>query len=336
MFAIKSRSCIIIAPHPRAKDITVKTVKLMIEAGKKVGLPENAIQVITEPSKESSQELMKGVDFILATGGPGMVKAAYSSGKPSYGVGAGNVPAVIHDTADIEESVSNIIQSKIYDHGLICSSEQAVIVSENLAPKLLKELNKQGGYYVQGKEKDILENTLIKDGKINPEVIGQSVQTIAKLSGIELPKDRKIKLFVVPEDGVGHNYAFSKEKMSPVLAFYVTKDFHESVQLAVKLLDFEGAGHTASIHTNDEAAVIEYAHAVKVSRVLVNQPSSFSSGGSRVNSLTPTTTLGCGSWGGNAVTDNISAANLLNIKRVAFKLPKATDTSKTFESDKSE
>lgn len=330
MFAIKSRNSIIVAPHPRAKNVTVKTVEMIIEAARKTGLPENAIQVIREPSKELSHELMRSADVVIATGGPAMVKAAYSSGRPSYGVGPGNTPAVIHNTADIKEAVSDIIKSKIYDNGLICSSEQSVIVTKDIADSVLREFRSQGSHIVVGDEKNKLQSILIKDGGINPEIIGQDAQAIAKLAGIKLPQGEEIKVLLVPDKGVGREYPFSREKMSPILSIYTTDTFEDSVKLAVELLRFEGSGHTASIHTKDDESIMAFALAMKTSRVLVNQPSAQNGGGSRVNNLVPTTTLGCGTWGGNALTDNITAMNLLNIKRVAFKLEKPRDTSKVF------
>lgn len=333
MFAIKTRNAIIVAPHPRAKNTTLRTVELMIEAGKKVGLPENAIQVIEEPSKESSQELMQKANVVLATGGPGMVKAAYSSGKPSFGVGAGNVPCVIHNSADIPEAVSNIIKSKTFDNGLICSSEQAVICSIDISDQVWDEFKRQGGYMVPILEKKRLKYAMFDDaGHVVPNVVGQDVDVIATIAGITLPPESNIKLFVVPSEGVGDGYPFSGEKMSPVLALFITKDFEESIKIAKQVLVYQGMGHTASIHCNDEEVAIEYAMNMKTSRVVVNQPSALSSGGSRDNSLTPSTTLGCGTWGGNITSDNITADHLLNIKRLAFKLDKQRDTSQAFAS----
>lgn len=321
MFAIKGRNPIIIAPHPRAKKTTVKTVEMMVEACKKLGLPENAIQVIKEPSKELSQELMQNADYILATGGPAMVKAAYSSGKPSYGVGAGNVPVVIHPTAKIKEAVSDIVKGKTFDNGLICSSEQAIIVEQDMMDDFKKELTAQGGYILSNAEKEKLQKIMFDaDVHITPDVIGQSVETISWLSQITVPADTK--MLVVPNEGVGKSSPFSGEKMSPVIALYSVKNFDEAISLAKSLLEYQGRGHTASIHTNDKDSALKFALAVEASRVLVNQASSLSGGGSKLNSLTPTTTLGCGSWGGNASSDNISAKHLINIKRLAFKLNK--------------
>ncbi len=332
MFAIKTRNPIIVAPHPRAKQTTVKTVELMVQAAKKVGLPEYAIQVIEEPSKDLTQELMQEVSIVLATGGPAMVKAAYSSGRPSYGVGAGNVPAVIHSSADIKQAVSDIIKSKTFDNGLICSSEQAVIVSLDISDKVWDEFKCQGGYMVPIPEKKRLRYAMFtEDENVVPNVIGQPVDVIAAIARITLPPEAGIKLFVVPSEGVGDGYPFSGEKMSPVLALFITKDFNESLKVAKQVLAYRGMGHTASIHCQDEDIAIQYAMEMKTSRIVVNQPSALSSGGSRENNLTPSTTLGCGTWGGNITSDNISAKHLLNIKRLAFKLEKRKDTSKVFE-----
>ena len=334
MFCIKTRNPIIIAPHPRAQKVTVHTVKLMTEAARKVGLPSGAIQVLVGADKEAIQELMHNSNYILATGGAGMVKAAYSSGKPSLGVGAGNVPAVIHSSANIEKSVSDIIASKTFDNGLICASEQAVIVSRDISAQVWDEFKKQGGFVTSIPEKLMLQHAVFdENGHVLPNVIGQSAKTIANLAGLTLPETPEIKLFVVPSEGVGPEYPFSSEKMSPILAFFITPNFDKSIEFAQKILSYQGAGHTASIHTNDKESALKFAMSVKASRVLVNQPAATSSGGARHNKLTPTTTLGCGSWGGNITSDNITAHHLINKKRVAFRLKTPLDTTGIFENE---
>lgn len=332
MFAIKGRNSIILAPHPRSKATTVETTRMMIEAAKKVGLPENAIQIIEEPSKESSQELMTTVDFILATGGPGMVKAAYSSGKPSYGVGAGNVPVAIHGSADIPQAVSDIIRGKKFDNGLICSSEQTVIVTEDIAAKVLDEFKKQNTYVLNAAEKSSLKKVMYPEADhVSADIVGQSSNQIAKMAGINLPADNNGVIMVQIEE-IGKNEPFSGEKMSPVLAFYVVKSFEDVIQSAKSVLEYQGIGHTADIHIDkvNQDIIMKYALTVKASRVLVNQPSSTSAGGSRQNGLVPTTTLGCGSWGNNTSSDNITAKHLINIKRLAYKLDTTRNTANTF------
>lgn len=332
MFAIKGRNPVIVAPHPRATKTTVKTVEMMVEAAKKVGLPENAIQVIRQPSKELSQELMASVDVILATGGPGMVKAAYSSGKPSYGVGAGNVPCAIHSSANIEQAVSDILVSKKFDNGLICSSEQTVIVTKDIADQVAAEFEKQGAYIVSPEEKAKLKEVAFPGDSVHPspEVIGQYARDIAKKAGITVPEG-KDGVLITRICEIGAADPFSGEKMCPILALYVTNTFEETIDAARRILEYQGTGHTADIHTQDMSVVEPYALAMKASRVLVNQPSATSAGGSKVNSLLPTTTLGCGSWGNNASTDNINVKHVINIKRIAFKLATAKDTSSAFD-----
>lgn len=330
MFAIKSRNSIICTPSKRAKKTTVETIKIMIEAAQKVGLPENSIQVIEEPSREFTQQLLAKADFIIATGGPGMVKAAYSSGKPSYGVGAGNVPAVIHSTADIPQAVSDIIKSKKFDNGLICSSEQTVIVTEDIAEKVLAEFREQNTYLLTEEEKNRLKKVMFPEGEhLSTEVVGQSAEKIASIAEITLPENNS-GVILVPIDKIGKEDPFSGEKMSPVLAFYVASDFDEAVLAAKLILEYQGTGHSADIHTKDQDSIKKFALAVKASRILVNQPSSTNAGGSRTNNLVPTTTLGCGSWGGNVSSDNITAKHLLNIKRIAYKLDQTRDTSGAF------
>ncbi len=337
MFCIKTRNPIIIAPHPRAKQVTARTVKLIKEACKPLGLPSGAIQVLMDSSKEDIQTLMHNSNYILATGGSGMVKAAYSSGKPSLGVGAGNVPCVIHSSANIEQSVADIIKSKTFDNGLICASEQAVIVTQDISGKVWDAFKKQGAFVTNVREKLMLQKAAFgDDGHVLPNVIGQTAEKIARFAEITLPENTDIKLFLVPTEGIGPEYPFSSEKMSPILAFYITPDFERSIAFASRLLHFQGAGHTASIHTNDRESALQFAHQMKASRVLVNQPAATSSGGARHNRLTPTTTLGCGSWGGNITSDNITAHHLINKKRVAFRVRVPLETEHIFSDDVSD
>jgi len=330
MLAIKGRNVIIMAPHPRAKGVTVKTVEMMIEAAKPFGLPDGALQIIKEPSMDGSQELMQSVDVVLATGGGAMVKAAYSSGKPSYGVGPGNVPVLIHNITDYDSAAKDIVVGKTYDNGLICASEQAVIVNKNDADKMLAALEKAGCYFVsKPEEKEALRQTMYGEGHLNPDIIGQPATKIAEMAGISLPAGQD-KVLLVPEDKIAYTEVFSKEKLSPVLAFYVYDDLQQGLDLAKGILTNGGLGHTAGIHTLDEDVAAQFAVQMPASRVLVNQPTATSAGGGRQNGLIPTTTMGCGSWGNNATTDNINVTHLLNIKRLAFKQDKVKDTSTIF------
>lgn len=321
MFALKGRNPIIVAPHPSAKKCSKLAVDLMIEYASKVGLPANAIQIIEEPSKEATIELMAKVDYIVATGGGAMVKSAYSSGKPAYGVGPGNVPVLIDKTVDIQSAVQDIITGKVFDYGLICSSEQTVVTTSDIADSVKEEFVKQGAYMLSEEEKANLEAIMYPEGRKMPgkEVIGQSPEQIASLIGVTLPANQN-KLLLVPINEIGPNEPFSGEKMSPILALYVTNNNEESIQACVDLLTYQGAGHTAAIHSNDQELIMKFSQTVIASRVVVNQPSSTSAGGSKFNKLDPTTTLSCGSWGNNAYSGNITAKHFINTKRVAFKL----------------
>ncbi|WP_432405979.1 aldehyde dehydrogenase family protein [Wukongibacter sp. M2B1] len=315
MFALKGRNSIIIAPHPRAKGCSSYTVKLINKALKKCNAPENLIQIIEEPSIELTSELMKMADVVVATGGMGMVKSAYSSGKPAYGVGAGNVQCIIDRDVDLKEVVPKIITGRTFDNGIICSGEQTVIAHEDDYYKVIEEFKKNGAYYIENpKEKEALRKTLFINGTINKDVVGQSTQKIAKLAGIQIPEDTKVIL--VKADGIGEEDVLCKEKMCPVMTTFMYNDFAEAVNIAQTNLDIEGKGHSASIHSSN-IRNIEYAGVMlTVSRLVVNQPSSTSAGGSFHNGFEPTTTLGCGSWGNNSISENFNYKHMMNISRI--------------------
>jgi succinate-semialdehyde dehydrogenase len=329
MFAIKGRNTIILSPHPRALKTIQTTVDLMNKVGGEVGLPDNAIQLIKEPSVSATGELMANVDVVLATGGGAMVKAAYSSGKPSFGVGPGNVPVVIHESADIDEAVRCIILGKSYDNGLICASEQAVFASRDQLNTVKESFTKQGAHIVSDTEKDRLRELMWIDGHLNPDVIGKSAVHIAKAAGIDVSDE--VKVLLVPERGISKDNIFSKEKLSPVLALYEYSDFEEATERAVAILNNGGLGHTAGLHAHDDDIAKRFAMRMPASRVLVNQSTATNAGGSRENGLVPTTTMGCGSWGNNATTNNVTVDQVINIKRLAFKHAHLRDTSKIFE-----
>ncbi len=320
LIAIKTRNGIIFSPHPRAKKCTVETARLMLEEAVKAGAPENIIGWIEEPTITMTQHLMSHpkVDTILATGGPGMVKSAYSSGKPALGVGAGNAPAVIDETADIETAVSSILMSKTFDNGMICASEQSIVCVKDVYDEVKKELVKRGAYILTPKEKEKLGKVIMIDGKLNAKIVGQKAATIAEMAGIKVDPDTKALIAETKE--VGSVEPFSAEKLSPVLALYKAKDFEEATAIAKSLVTFGGAGHTSILYTakhNDER-IKYFGNELHTGRILINCPSAQGAIGDIYNfRLEPSLTLGCGSWGGNSVSENVGVKHLMNIKSVA-------------------
>ena len=323
MFALKGRNSIIIAPHPRAKKCGKFTVDLFNEAIEKYNAPKDLIQIIEEPSKELTKELMEKVDVVVATGGMGMVKAAYSSGKPAFGVGVGNVQVIIDRDANIKEAVPKIITGRAFDNGIICSAEQTVMVPEEKFDEVVAEFEVHNCYFISDKdEKERLRKTLFTEGIPNKDVIGQDVTKIALLAQIKIPEGKKI--LIVETDGIGRDDVFCKEKMCPVLALTKYKDFKHAVEIAQTNLDFEGKGHSVTIHSNTKEN-IEYAGInLKVSRILINQICATSNGGSFFNSLAATTTLGCGSWGNNSISENLNYKHLINIIRIVYPIEGAS------------
>ncbi|MGB4256826.1 MAG: bifunctional acetaldehyde-CoA/alcohol dehydrogenase [Phycisphaerae bacterium] len=320
LLALKTRNGIIFAPHPRAKRCTVRAAQILREAAEAAGAPEGLIGWIENPTVELSGQLMRhpAIGLILATGGPGMVKAAYSSGKPAIGVGAGNTPAVIDETADLKMAISSILMSKTFDNGVICASEQSVIAVDAVYEAVRKGFTEHGAVIVPGKDKERLGKTIIVDGKVNAKVVGQSAATIAKLAGIDVPADTKVLIAEVEEVGVQE--PFSYEKLCPVLALYRAKDFEAATDLAVRLAEFGGIGHTSVLYTaprNQDRERV-FGEKLKTGRVLVNMPSSQGAIGDIYNfRLEPSLTLGCGSWGGNSVSENVGIKHLINVKTVA-------------------
>ena len=319
LIALKTRNGIIISPHPRAKKSTIEAAKVVLEAAVKAGAPEGIIGWIDVPSLDLTNMVMKESDTILATGGPGMVKAAYSSGKPAIGVGAGNTPAVIDDSADILLAVNSIIHSKTFDNGMICASEQSVIVLDSIYEKVREEFEKRGCYFLNNEEKEKVRKTIIINGALNAKIVGQKAHTIAKLSGINVPENTKILIGEV--ESVELSEEFAHEKLSPVLAMYRATSFDEAIEKAEKLIEDGGLGHTSSLYVNTRAGtekIEKFSHKMKTSRVLINTPSSQGGIGDLYNfKLAPSLTLGCGSWGGNSVSENVGIKHLINIKTVA-------------------
>ena len=319
LLALKTRNAIIISPHPRAKNCTIAAAKLILEAAVKAGAPEGIIDWIDVPSLEMTNTVMKESDIILATGGPGMVKAAYSSGKPALGVGAGNTPAIIDSTADILLAVNSIIHSKTFDNGMICASEQSVIVLKDVYKEVKKEFATRGCYFLNKDETEKVRKTIIINGALNAKIVGQSAHKIAELSGVTVPVGTKILIGEV--ESVEISEEFAHEKLSPVLAMYKATDFADALNKAEQLVADGGFGHTSSVYLNEVTEtekINEFASRMKTCRILVNTPSSHGGIGDLYNfKLAPSLTLGCGSWGGNSVSDNVGVKHLLNIKTVA-------------------
>jgi len=321
LLALKTRNGIIFAPHPRAKNCTAAAVKAVYAAAVKAGAPEGIMACITKPSLEMSTEVMRSADLILATGGPGMVKSAYSSGKPAIGVGAGNVPAIVHKSSDIPTTVSSIILSKTFDNGMICASEQSVIIDAEIYESVKEEFVRRGCYMLDPDETDKIRKTIIINGALNAKIVGQTAETIAEIAGIKVPNDTKILIGEV--ESVDYLEEFSHEKLSPVLAMYKYENFTEAIVKAERLITDGGYGHTAAMYVNlrdpqgkDDLTAFEFA--MKACRIVVNTPSSHGGIGDLYNfKLAPSLTLGCGTWGGNSVSDNVGVMHLLNIKTVA-------------------
>lgn len=319
LICLKTRNGVIISPHPRAKESTIAAAKVVYEAAVEAGAPEGIIGWIDRPSLEMTNLLMTESDTILATGGPGMVKAAYSSGKPALGVGAGNTPAIIDESADILLAVSSIIHSKTFDNGMICASEQSVIVADKIYDKVKKEFAYRGCYFLNPEETEKVRKTIIINGALNAKIVGQSAYTIAKLADVKVPESSKILIGEV--ESVDISEEFAHEKLSPVLAMYRAKDFADALNKAERLIADGGFGHTSSIYLNVNTAkdrLDEFSERMKTCRILVNTPSSQGGIGDLYNfKLAPSLTLGCGSWGGNSVSENVGIKHLLNVKSVA-------------------
>ncbi len=319
LISLKTRNGIIISPHPRAKKCTIAAAKVVLDAAVAAGAPKGIIGWIDIPSLEMTNELMRSADIILATGGPGMVKSAYSSGKPALGVGAGNTPAIIDDTADITLAVNSIIHSKTFDNGMICASEQSVILLDKIYDKAKKEFADRGCYILKPAETEKVRKTILINGALNSKIVGQKAHTIAGLAGVDVPEDTKILIGEV--ESVDLEEEFAHEKLSPVLAMYRAKDFDDAIAKAERLIADGGYGHTSSLYINtvtEQEKIAKFSESMKTCRVLLNTPSSQGGIGDLYNfKLAPSLTLGCGSWGGNSVSENVGVKHLLNIKTVA-------------------
>lgn len=319
LLALKTRNGIIFSPHPRAKNATIEAAKIVLEAAVKAGAPKDIIGWIDEPSVQASSDLMKMADLILATGGPGMVKAAYSSGTPAIGVGAGNTPVIIDETAHIKMAVNSILLSKTFDNGVICASEQAVIVPASIYDKVKEEFTARNAYILKGDEVDKVRKVILIDGHLNGEIVGQSAYKIAQMAGVTVPKNTKVIIGEV--ESVELEEAFSHEKLSPVLAMYKAESFEDALKKADRLIELGGMGHTSVLYADELVAkdkIDLFGKTMKTGRTLINMPAAQGAIGDVFNfKLAPSLTLGCGSWGGNAVSENVGVKHLINIKTVA-------------------
>lgn len=319
LISLKTRNGIIISPHPRAKKSTIEAAKIILDAAVKAGAPENIIGWIDVPSLELTNMLMQSADIILATGGPGMVKSAYSSGKPALGVGAGNTPAIVDESANIVLAVNSIIHSKTFDNGMICASEQSVIIDKKIYSAVKDEFIKRGCYILNEEEIEKVRKTIIINGALNAKIVGQSAYTIAKLAEVDVPKNTKILIGEV--ESVDLSEEFAHEKLSPVLAMYKANDFEDGLEKAYQLIEDGGIGHTSSLYVNtvsEQEKIEKFYNKMRTCRVLINTPSSQGGIGDLYNfKLAPSLTLGCGTWGGNSVSENVGIKHLINIKTVA-------------------
>ncbi len=318
LLCLKTRNAMLISPHPRAKRCTAAAANVVLEAAVAAGAPEGIIGCIESPSLELTNELMRDADIILATGGPGMVRAAYSTGKPALGVGAGNTPVILDDTADIQLAVSSIIHSKTFDNGMICASEQSVTVLDGIYDAVKAEFERRGCYFLKGEELDKVRRTLLINGALNAKIVGQSACTIAGLAGVTVPQGTKVLIGEV--ESVDLSEEFAHEKLSPVLAMYRAHSFEEALDKAERLVCDGGHGHTAAlyIHPAQKEKILQHAQRMEACRIVINTPSSFGGIGDLYNfKMPPSLTLGCGTWGGNSVSENVGVKHLLNIKTVA-------------------
>lgn len=324
IMAIKTRNAIILAPHPRTKKTNTYIVNVIRETLKKYGAPEDLVIGIEEPTLETTTELMKQCDLSIATGGGALVKAAYSSGKPAYGVGQGNSVVVVDETADFKDAANKIMRSKTFDYATSCSTENSLVIHKSAYDQMKNCLIEEGGYLVSKDEKAKLQQAMWVDGHLNGAITAQALPVIAKIAGLEIPADRKF--IMVEESGIGAEYPFSGEKLSMVMALYTYEQFKEAVDKVNEITNYHGRGHSCGIHSNDEAHIRELALGTQTSRIMVRQPQCLANSGAWTNGMPMTLTLGCGTWGGNASSDNITWQKLLNITWVSSPIEAAMPT----------
>jgi acetaldehyde dehydrogenase (acetylating) len=322
LISIKARNACVMSPHPSARNCILETMRVMHGPAVAAGLPKDALSCMTEVTLEGTQELMRCRDtgVILATGGIGLVRAAYSSGKPAYGVGPGNVPAYIHQSADVPKAVRDVITGKTFDYGTLCSSEQSIVCDEAIKDQVIAEAKKNGGYFLSDAEAAAVARVVVTPQRLaNPEIVGKPATYIAEKAGVKVPPETRA--LVAPLAGVGRDFPLSIEKLSPVLAFYVVKDWHEGCERVLQLLRYGGTGHTMAIHSRDDAVIREFALKKPVFRIVANSQSSMGATG-YTTGLAPSMSLGCGAYAGNITSDNITPLHLINVKRLAYELPR--------------
>ncbi|WP_409346852.1 acetaldehyde dehydrogenase (acetylating) [Paenibacillus sp. MBLB4367] len=319
LIAVKARNAIVFSPHPAARRCSAEAAEVMQRAAEQAGAPSGLVQCLTLPSMTATNELMKhpSTDLILATGGSAMVEAAYSSGKPAYGVGPGNVPVYVHASANIQEAVRRILESKTFDFGTICASEQALVVDAEVKSEFVATCLRQGAYLLDEQEKQKVSAVIMNGKGLNPSIVGRSPQVIGELSGISVPEDARV--LIAEETNIGSGYPFSAEKLSPLLALYTVNDWQEGCRICMQLLAFGGMGHTLGIHCENEAVIESFGLEKPASRIVVNAGTTFGAIGATTG-IMPSLTLGCGSYGHNITSDNIGPRHLMNLKRVAFGL----------------
>lgn len=316
IMAIKTRNSIILSPHPRAKKTNTFIVDIMREVLKKYNAPEDIIIGIENPTLEITQELMRQCDLILATGGAGMVKAAYSSGTPAYGVGVGNAVVVVDETADIKDAANKVMRSKTFDYATSCSAENSLVIQEGIYDRFVKALENEGGYLLNEEEKEKLKSKMWINGVLNSDIVGQPPKKIAEVAVIDMPEDRRF--IMVEEIGIGPDYPFSGEKLSVVVTLYKYNKFEEAIDKVNKITEYQGKGHSCGIHSTDDKRILEYALKTKTSRLMVRQPQCLANSGAWTNGMPMSLSLGCGTWGGNISSENITWKHLLNITWVSY------------------
>jgi len=322
LVSVKARNAVVMSPHPSARNCILETVRVMHGPAVAAGLPKDALSCMTEVSLEGTQELMRCRDtgVILATGGIGLVRAAYSSGKPAYGVGPGNVPAYIHQSADVPKAARDVMNGKTFDNGTLCSSEQSIVCDEAIKDQVIAEVKRNGGYFLSDAESAAVARVVVTPQRLaNPEIVGKPATYIAEKAGVKVPPETRA--LIAPLTGVGRDFPLSIEKLCPVLAFYVVKDWHEGCERVLQLLRYGGTGHTMAIHSRDDAVIREFALKKPVFRIVANSQSSMGATG-YTTGLAPSMSLGCGAYAGNITSDNITPFHLINIKRLAYELPR--------------
>jgi succinate-semialdehyde dehydrogenase len=316
MFALKAGNAVIFAPHPKAQQCTELLTSEFMKIVKQHGGPDKLIQCVANGSVEKTKELMGSVDVVVATGGPGMVKSAYSSGKPSFGVGAGNVPVIIDRGIDLKDAVDKIVTGASFDNGIICSHEQFVLAPEDSYDEMIRLFGETGKVWFTDDKEQVqkIRETVFPDGQLNKDIVGKSAHEVGRIAGVDVPESAR--LILVPAEGAGRDDLLAKEKLCPVIAILPYKEFDEAVQKAKANLLVEGAGHSAALHSKDEQHIRSAGLELPISRLVINQASSLTAGGSLTNAFAPTTTLGCGSWGGNSISENLDYKHLMNVSRI--------------------